>query len=235
MTTTLFSFGNWNYYPTLDRLEESAQGKVDNIVIFKESDIDTDFYVKHQQHFRDKRGFGYWIWKSYLVFEILKLINNNDILVYADAGCTMNMFAIHRFNQYLNIVNSSQYGILSFELDVLEKTYTKMDLFEYLGLNTDKFLNSKQIIATTFILKKCNHTINLINEWYNTACIYNLIDDSPSILKNDDSFIEHRHDQSIFSLIAKKYGTEILPDETYHKNFNIEIILYYPILATRYV
>jgi len=181
------------------------------------------------------KGFGYWIWKSYLVFEILKLINNNDILVYADAGCTMNMFAIHRFNQYLNIVNSSQYGILSFELDVLEKTYTKMDLFEYLGLNTDKFLNSKQIIATTFILKKCNHTINLINEWYNTACIYNLIDDSPSILKNDDSFIEHRHDQSIFSLIAKKYGTEILPDETYHKNFNIEIILYYPILATRYV
>jgi len=33
-----------------------------------------------------------------------------------------------------------------------------------------------------------------------------MIDDSPSISKNLDCFREHRHDQSIFSLLTKKYN-----------------------------
>ena len=34
--------------------------------------------------------------------------------------------------------------------------------------------------------------------------INKLIDDSASISKNHKDFIEHRHDQSLFSLICKK-------------------------------
>lgn len=46
----------------------------------------------------------------------------------------------------------------------------------------------------------------MVNEWYELGCDYHNIDDSPSILKNIDGFIEHRHDQSIFSLLTKKYN-----------------------------
>jgi len=51
----------------------------------------------------------------------------------------------------------------------------------------------------------CQETRDFVNEWYNVGCDYHNIDDSPSIIKNLDSFIEHRHDQSIFSLLTKKY------------------------------
>ena len=34
----------------------------------------------------------------------------------------------------------------------------------------------------------------------------NLIDDSPSIEKNSKEFIEHRHDQSVFSILCKING-----------------------------
>jgi hypothetical protein len=88
-------------------------------------------------------------------------------------------------------------------------------------------------MATSFILKKCDHTLKIINEWYNFSCIYNLLDDSESNIKNDDSFIEHRHDQSIFSLIRKKYGTEIIQDETWFNNWDFNNIKDYPILAKR--
>jgi hypothetical protein len=76
-------------------------------------------------------------------------------------------------------------------------------------------------MATTFILKKCNHTMKLVNEWYKYSSIYHLIDDSKSNAKNDDIFYEHRHDQSIFSLIRKKYGTEIIFNEVdFYNNFS---------------
>ena len=35
---------------------------------------------------------------------------------------------------------------------------------------------------------------------------YHFIDDSPSIYINFSCFVEHRHDQSIFSLLTKKYN-----------------------------
>jgi hypothetical protein len=88
-----------------------------------------------------------------------------------------------------------------------------MDLFNELCMNTYEHLNSIQLMATSFILKKCDHTMKLVNEWYKYSSIYHLIDDSESNLKNDDMFCEHRHDQSIFSLIRKKYGTEIMVNE----------------------
>jgi hypothetical protein len=161
-------------------------------------------------------------------------MNDNDILVYADARCSLNNKGIDRLNEYFEIVKNSNYGILSFELTFLEKVYTKMNVFYELEMNKDEYFNSNQIMATSFILKKCDHTLKIINEWYNFCCIYNLLDDSESNIKNDDNFIEHRHDQSIFSLIRKKYGTEIIQDETFFDNWDFNTIKTYPILARRF-
>ena len=40
----------------------------------------------------------------------------------------------------------------------------------------------------------------------NIGCNYHLIDDTPSLLENTVDFREHRHDQSIYSLLLKKYN-----------------------------
>jgi hypothetical protein len=50
---------------------------------------------------------------------------------------------------------------------------------------------------------------------------YQNINDVKSIKENDKDFIEHRHDQSCFSVVRKHKGTTILDiDETYYLNFN---------------
>ena len=59
----------------------------------------------------------------------------------------------------------------------------------------------------------CDKTRTLVNRWYELCCNYHLIDDSPSIAPNLPEFIEHRHDQAIFSLLTKKmelFSTETL-------------------------
>ena len=191
------------------------------------------FWNTHKEFIlSNPRGYGYWLWKSFIILKTLESIEENDILVYTDAGCTLNINGLNRMNEYFDIVKQSKYGILSFELPFFEKQYTKMDLFKNMNLNNNEFLNSKQLLASIIFFRKCEKTIKLVEEWYEICCNYHLIDDSHSFLPNDSSFIEHRHDQSVFSLLAKKYGTEILPDETYFNTFDTEGINY-PIWATR--
>jgi hypothetical protein len=81
--------------------------------------------------------------------------------------------------------------------------------------------------------KKTEKTIRFLTEWYELACNYHLIDDSPSILKNDPTFCEHRHDQSIFSLLCKKHGANVLDDETYYEDWPKNKCIDKPILAKR--
>jgi GR25 family glycosyltransferase involved in LPS biosynthesis len=225
----LLSFANTLYYDSLDRIQQEAKSlPIDTIYAYKDTDLwmFPDFYHKHYHFIKsNKRGYGYWIWKPYLTLMTLSLLNENDILVYADAGCTIQASGLDRFNDYIKLVNESKTGIVSFQLDFKEKQWTKMDLYHH--LDATDHLEAEQLLATVFIVRKCDESVAIIKKWYETSCHYNLLDDSNSVAKNDPSFKEHRHDQSIFSLIRHQSGSTVLPDETNPNNKT------YPLLATR--
>jgi hypothetical protein len=82
----------------------------------------------------------------------------------------------------------------------------KMDLLMLLDMNKEKYLKSKMHQAGANLILVCRETRKLINEWYKLCCYYNLIDDSISNNKDLKELIEHRHDQSIYSLLTKKYN-----------------------------
>lgn len=212
-----------NYHNAVERVCREARNMncFDTITCLTDKNLKNDnyFYNKHGKFLEEnKRGYGYWLWKPYIVKKQLELMNDNDILVYADAGCVMNINGRNRLLEYFDIVNGSNYGILSFYMTHLEKTWTKMDLID--NLEGYDFLNSNQLQAAVFIIRKCEHSVNLVNKWYETCCIYDLINDSPSKLNNDASFREHRHDQSAWSIIRNKYGTDMIYDETYDTNWS---------------
>jgi hypothetical protein len=232
------TFGNIFFKNSLKRIYKEAQNFnvfdiiqiLDNKILEERAPI---FWNKHKDFIlSNPRGYGFWLWKPFIILKTLENMKENDLLVYVDAGCTLNLNGFNRLNDYFTIVEKSISGILTFESFFLEKQYTKMDLFNFINLNDYNLLNSKQIIATAIIFRKCTNSVNFVKEWYEICCNYNLINDSNSIFKNDISFIEHRHDQSVFSLLAKKYKLEVLPDETYFENFNING-KNYPIWSTR--
>lgn len=212
----LLTFGNTSYYGALKRIRNQAQqmGIFDSIITKKDTDLSKEFLAKHNDFIqKNKRGFGYWIWKSHINLELLNTIEDGDVVVYVDAGCELNNAYRDRLYEYIDIVKQSDKGILSFDLGLPEKTWTKMDIFSQLEAFDQ--LDSTQLLATVFIYKKTERTVKLFQEYAELSTVYHLIDDSPSILPNDPSFKENRHDQSILSILRKKYGTEILPDETY--------------------
>jgi hypothetical protein len=88
----------------------------------------------------------------------------------------------------------------------IEMNWCKMDLLKHLNLVNTPLLRTYQRQGGTNMFLVCEKTKDIINDWYNISCNYHLIDDTPSLTRNYPSFRQHRHDQSIFSLLTKIHG-----------------------------
>ena len=87
------SFASSNMRPSLDRIrrEAEASGFFDAIHTYTEHDLEPWYRRQYADRFRRyKRGYGYWIWKSHIIKNELDSLKPDDILVYLDAGCTIN-------------------------------------------------------------------------------------------------------------------------------------------------
>ena len=163
------------------------------------------FWSQHKKFIEDfKRGYGYWIWKPYLIKKNMEKLSYGDTLLYLDAGCEVDISKRESLCKLMNQVRTDL--IIGTYTFYKEKQYTKVDLIEKLEMNDEKYMESIQRQAGALLFLVCEKTVALVDDWYNLACDYHNIDDTPSIIPNKDGFIEHRHDQSIFSLLTKKYN-----------------------------
>lgn len=228
------TFATSNYSKTLERIKKQAEDfqLFEKIYCLTETDISNEFWQKHADFIRENpRGFGCWIWKPFVVKTILNQLPQNSILFYCDAGSTLFKEGKPRFQKYIQLVKKSIHSNLSFQMDLSEIQFTRksiLDLLEYTNVNTG------QLLGGIFFLQKTNYTQELVNLWYELSQNYDLIGDVPDNRRDyeNSEFIENRHDQSIFSVIRKKYGTTSIRDETYFGE-NYETYKQFPIHATR--
>jgi hypothetical protein len=197
-----------NFYEAGKRLiNEATQLQVfDNTRLYSDSDLKDDeiFWRQHKDFItNNKRGYGYWIWKSYIIKKTMSNMKDGDILLYADSGCTLSQNKKYIQELFKKIENDKIIASLTSYSDV---QYTKQDLIIHLGMENSEQIKTKQRQATSIMFYVCDETRNLVDLWYDTCCNYHMIDDSQSLAKNDVSCCGHRHDQSIFSLLTKKYN-----------------------------
>jgi len=205
------------------RQEAARVSLFDELHVWDESILTSDaaFWEQHGEFISSHpRGWGYWLWKPYIVLKLLAQLADDDIVVYMDGGCQLNVTpdSVARLADYVRAARESPHGMISFSLRYFtESRFTKMDTAHALRATDTLYMDSKQLVGGIFVARKCNHTTNLFRECYAACCAdnYHLIDDTPSILPNAADFQEHRHDQSVFSLLRKKRGTEVVEDETY--------------------
>ncbi|MBB5648203.1 hypothetical protein [Pedobacter cryoconitis] len=234
MKTHFITYGDDKYREQRKFLKQIAIDSTffDEVKVYSPSTIDPIFAKHFKSILEQGKGGGYWIWKPYLIKKIFDTLPENDILIYADAGCIINKRGARRFHEYLTLLIATDTGILAFELPHKENEYTKQEVFDYLKTPAE-IINSNQLMATVIMLRKCQHTTQLIDKWYDT--LYEapyLFTDQKNPAIQQKTFIEHRHDQSIFSVLRKTHGAFIIPDETYFANF-IEDGANYPFWAAR--
>lgn len=236
-----FSYGDHKYNNSKQRINnEATTFGFDKINIYGREHLDLEFLQKTSPYINNHRGGGYWLWKSFFLKKTFDQMEEGDCCVYADAGCTVNPNGKDRFNYYKDLINTSGSGILSFRMDGLdEERYTTEEIFKHFGIeDNSEIRKSGQIMATILVLIKNEKSQKLVDEYYNLAVTKpNLFSDDFNFTNNSPRFVDNRHDQSILSVMRKKYSTSEIQDETYADTMEGWNKLYFqtkiPFLSTR--
>lgn len=192
--------------------------KIDKIYSFHPEDIDLSFFNENEDILSQKRGNGLWLWKPYFINKIIHTLKDGDILFYCDSG---SIFI--RYPQVVYETLNSEQPLFICDIPLIESCWTKPLCFTEMDCNSSDIKYSNQIIGTYFAIYVNDFTRHFINEWLQLCCRYELI--SPEgIAKNEIlkkeygyGFVSHREDQSIFSLLCKKYNISTHRDISHRK------------------
>ena len=206
MKVHFISYGDDKFVHSRNRIRKEATSCnwFDTIKVYNKDDISQEFQNKYKMILDKERGGGYYIWKLDIIEQRLCEIEDGDMLVYIDCGCFINKNGYTFFKECLDKLTKSEYGIISFETNWLEREYTTKQIFDFFDVQMDM---SGQYLSGILIMKICNHLNIILQQAYdalNTKPY--LFTDEYNILQ-DEHFKDNRHDQSILSIIRKKYGS----------------------------
>jgi hypothetical protein len=236
MSLFFLSFADSRYKRSLARIAKQAQSFniFEGITVADENCLEDSF----RYNFKEKlvsgtRGYGYWCWKPQIILQELKKLSDGDMLLYVDAGCHLNPNGRDRLLEYFEALRNASSGIIAFQakkpvkpliydgrqlFDYPNYMWTKGDLLDYFGVRDDEeILNSQTIGAGIILVKKCDKSIEILKKWMEVYSYdFRLIDDSPSRSQNPVGFVEHRHDQAIFSILCLQNSVETISAYEYY-------------------
>lgn len=162
----------------------------------------SNFYKKHSSILSQKRGCGYWLWKPFIILNLLSRINDGDCILYMDSGDAFINAPDQELDDFMIkndiLITSGRYK---------QSDYTKRDCFHFMNCDTEEYHSAIQIECGIICVKKTEKSIKLVEEWIYYACNENIITDTENICgkENLHGFIDHRHDQSILTNLVVKY------------------------------
>ena len=240
------TYGNEKFALSKKRILKEADefGEFATIKGYGPEDLPNNFKQQFKDILSQPRGGGYWIWRPKILMDTINKINNGDYLVYLDAGCKINPLGKKRFFEYINMLENSNYGILSFQMSgnngpgglEKEKYWTIKEVFEYFNVKRDGYIgNSGQYIGGVLIMKKNKHLLQYMEQYMNIIYYKPLLcTDYFNETNQSNDFIDNRHEQSISSILRKIHGSVVIDgDESWMQPFGHGKSLKYPFWACR--
>ena len=163
--------------------------------MYRKEHLDKDFVEKNKKIFEAKRGSGYWLWKPYLTLKTLEQMPENSIMIYFDSGIKI----INPLDHFINELGDNDMMLVD-NFGLLNKEYIKRDLFRIMNMDNEVARNAQQLNGAMFVVRNTTRSREFVRKWLDIAQIDGAITNDPSIDEYPE-FIEHRHDQSILSLL----------------------------------
>lgn len=200
-------------------------GKFDTATIYTMNDLDNHFKEQNKHILKFSRLAGYAVWKPYIIFKKLLEIDENDVLCYNDSkyiwlkdvrDYEKDILSTGNIGGYLNKPNSGSH---------IEKQWTKFDAYTLMNVKRghikESFANSNQIWSGFLLLRKSFNSLRFIGEWLTYNQDDRIVTDSKSLFgPENNEFIENRHDQTVLSLLFKKWN---IPMHTIDKSYMIDV------------
>lgn len=152
--------------------------------------------------YRVSRGGGLWSWKPDIIWKTMQFANDGDILVYCDSGCSLQK--TKEWSRYWKVL--LKYDIIAQRIYKRNGCWTRKEIIDYFDFDINWQMCYQY--QATIILKVSDFTRKFISEWRSLMInhpefVMDVSEEDKS--KQHSSFIESRHDQSVYSALVYYY------------------------------
>lgn len=226
MRTWIVSYANASFQASQKRLLESAlKYGIDEPRPWDNKSLEqTPFYKMFQTILDKPRGSGYWLWKPFIIKETLKEMDDGDVVIYSDAGIEIvgDLSPLIELCRHKNgiLLFAGHYDDVGAPGPNICSKWTKRDCFIFMDCDEPRYYQSQMLDASFLVLAKTERSIAFIREWLVYCCQSQILIDQPNLsgLLDLPDFVEHRHDQSILSLMAHRDGLELFRHPSQYGN-----------------
>jgi hypothetical protein len=222
-TFHLITFATPSHKSAALRLAESAKrvGGFNRSFIYGMDALDPVFRQHNKRILSESRGAGYWIWKPYIILRHLfyEATSAEHVVCYSDALYEFKQNFTQTASKWVEqppnvavTVNKPS------EKTFFEKAWTKKDAYIIMGVDEASARETLQAWCGFVCVQRSLNAIRFVSEWLTYAQDYRVVSDAPSRLgKEAADFTENRHDQTVCSLLLKKWNatdflTRAFPD-----------------------
>lgn len=207
MRKIFITYGDDNYRESIARIcrEAEAAGVFDEVRAYTPEMLPEPFRGYTAAY---RRGGGYWLWKPYVIYDALERAGEGDVVVYADAGCTVNR---HRdWTRYFDILRRKDY--IFFLTCTWTAEYCKREVLDFFRSDAggrpvarltgnQAWALGNQVQATFMLVRKAGGN-GIIARWKELA------EHRPALFtdiapeergRESARFREHRHDQALLT------------------------------------
>lgn len=215
MRKVFVTFGDTNYQQALIRIKAEAEqtGLFDDVWCYTPNDLPDSLNAYAQEH---RRGYGYWMWKPWIIKDALNRVGADGVVVYADAGC--KVYGHSDWQRYFRILEKKK-GLF-FIASGKNSHWCKRAVPEFFHISSRLWQYAQQTQGG-FLLVKQN---DVIDRWCSLAEEHpELFTDVPADQKHKESpdFREHRHDQAVLTACicsSADFGAlQLLPEKLEYK------------------
>lgn len=171
----------------------SEKGKIDVTVGVNNGFIDTEFQKRYERILSTQQrggGYGFWLWKPYIVERYIRQMKDGDILIYCDSG-------VEWINDVKWLTTHMDQDIMLFSNEHRHIDWCKQEIWSHM-LYTMPSSAAKQVQASVMLFKVNDYTREFCARWLAWCCIPGFVDDTrrgPQL----PEFAEHRNDQSVLT------------------------------------
>ena len=160
--------------------------------------------------FANSRGYGYWLWKPYIIEAAMAEAPAGARIFYTDIAVEMTGSPSRLYEV------AAEHDVAAFRIGTgfRQRQFTKRDAFVLLDADKPEFWDDEMVNGGFLLLRNTPCARDFVAEWKARMRDPRVLTDlpGPQGLPELPEFRTHRHDQSVLSILATRHKLPILPD-----------------------
>lgn len=205
------SYATANYSQAAKLLVKTARkfGLMDTRIYTPQHPAVRELARNHPTIMSAKRGAGYWLWKPFIVLDAMNSVPDGTPILYSDIAMTF----IADPAPLVSLADRHPICLFTTEGQP-QSTWTKRDCFVELGADTSEFWSLNQLWAGFQLYRTGPEAREFLHSLAEAMTNEAALSDAPNKcgLPNLPDFRDHRHDQSILTILAHRHGAAVFAD-----------------------